>query len=169
MVKEKSYILSTLHRALNSDHPETLGKYVQLMNHISKNFPIIIPLHPRTKKNLEAFNLKFSENITLIEPVGYLDFLFLLNNCRAVISDSGGVVDESLVLNIPLIIFRNETERIDALKSKNAKLVCPKWKIKKIIQEINQFISEKNISKIKKRILKIDTNVSQKMVRKIEK
>lgn len=106
----KNYIVITLHRPSNVDNKKVL---MSILNHIikySRNYAIIFPVHPRTKKNLGKINFK-ENNLNLVDPLGYLEFIYLLKNCKAVITDSGGISEETTVLNIPCITLRNSTER----------------------------------------------------------
>ena len=110
MVKSnfKEYILCTVHRAENTNDPVRLKNIVTAINLINKEVPVILPLHPRTKKTVEALGLTL--NCTVIEPVGYLDILNLLKGCILVMTDSGGMQKESYFFEKPCICMRNETE-----------------------------------------------------------
>ena len=102
------YILCTVHRAENTNDPVRLKNLVTAINLINKEVPVILPLHPRTKKTVEALGLNL--NCTVIEPVGYLDILNLLKGCILVMTDSGGMQKESYFFEKPCICMRNETE-----------------------------------------------------------
>ncbi len=117
-IKEKDYILLTLHRAENVDNKKTLENIVDAL--ISINKKIIFPVHPRTKKRLEEFKLLEklkNSNIKLIEPLGYLDFLFLLSNAKLVLTDSGGVQEEAIILHVPCVTLRTTTERPETIEA----------------------------------------------------
>lgn len=111
------YILITFHREENVDSPEILKKIITGLALVAKecNMPLIFPVHPRTRKRIEEFNfISQTENISnlkLINPVGYLDFLMLLNNACSVLTDSGGIQEESCILRIPCVTLRESTER----------------------------------------------------------
>jgi UDP-N-acetylglucosamine 2-epimerase len=107
------FLLLTLHRAENVDDPATLNA---LSKHLSElKYNIIYPIHPRTKNNLVKYNIHLPNNVRVIEPVGYLDFLGLLKKCTLILTDSGGVQEEALILGKPCITLRNSTERQETL------------------------------------------------------
>ncbi len=105
--KNKDYVLVTLHRPSNVDNLEQLKIIINSLNKLYDN--IIFPVHPRTKKNLEKLNI--SKNILLCEPQGYLEFICLEINAKYIITDSGGIQEESTHLSIPCFTLRNNTER----------------------------------------------------------
>jgi UDP-N-acetylglucosamine 2-epimerase (non-hydrolysing) len=107
---DKNYIVMTLHRPANVDKDD---KLMNLINEIVKNsnhLPLIFPVHPRTAKIIETLGIKYS-NLHLIEPQGYLEFNYLVERSMAVITDSGGITEETTVLGVPCITLRNNTER----------------------------------------------------------
>jgi UDP-N-acetylglucosamine 2-epimerase (non-hydrolysing) len=107
-LKEKEYIILTLHRPSNVDDPEKLYSILNEILENSNGYPIIFPVHPRTRKNLGGFsNSKFH----FIEPMNYLSFNYLVKHSKAVITDSGGITEETTVLGIPCITLRDTTER----------------------------------------------------------
>jgi UDP-N-acetylglucosamine 2-epimerase len=107
------FLLLTLHRAENVDHPDTLRA---LTNHLSElRYNIIYPIHPRTRNNLIKYNIRLPDNVIVIEPVAYLEFLGLLKRCMLVLTDSGGVQEEALILGKQCITLRNSTERWETL------------------------------------------------------
>ena len=114
-VSRQDYLLVTLHRPSNVDDPAKLHRLVQGLKGISGRLPIIFPVHPRTRKNLEtaagAGSPQRDGTFILCEPLGYLDFLCLMAGARAVISDSGGIQEETTALGIPCLTLRNNTER----------------------------------------------------------
>jgi len=109
-----NYALATIHRAENTDYLDRLHEIVSSLNEIHKKTPVILPLHPRTKKKLEKLNVKL--NIHVVEPVGYLEMVFLLKNCRVVLSDSGGVQKEAYFFKKSCLILREETEWIELVE-----------------------------------------------------
>ncbi|PKP60356.1 MAG: UDP-N-acetylglucosamine 2-epimerase (non-hydrolyzing) [Candidatus Altiarchaeales archaeon HGW-Altiarchaeales-1] len=116
-LKKRDYYLLTLHRKENVDDKKRLAKLISGITSI--NGKIIYPIHPRTKNNLELFNLFDNlkkSNVELIEPLGYLDMLNLEENAKKILTDSGGVQKEAYYLGIPCITLRMETEWIDTLK-----------------------------------------------------
>jgi UDP-N-acetylglucosamine 2-epimerase (non-hydrolysing) len=112
---KNGYALVTLHRPSNVDVPETLRTLKDCLRTIAANVPIVFPLHPRTKMNLEKFGFyeEFTqtEGILLTEPLGYLEFLGLLKSARLVLTDSGGIQEEATFLRIPCVTLREATER----------------------------------------------------------
>jgi len=117
-LKNKEYFLLTSHRSENVDEKDKLEGIIKGMEMLSSEFhlPIIYPIHPRTKKMLKSFNLKFSDNIKLIEPLGYLDFLNLESNAKLILTDSGGVQEEACILKVPCVTLRENTERPETVK-----------------------------------------------------
>lgn len=112
-VTKNSFILVTMHRPTNVDSVNQLEKIIQMLNSLSHHIKIIFPVHPRTKLNFEKYSLleQINENIVLSDPVGYLDFITLLQNARLVITDSGGIQEETTYLGIQCITTRQTTER----------------------------------------------------------
>ena len=80
------------------------------------NLPIIYPIHPRAEKMIKKFNLTIPKGIKVIKPVGYLDFLNLEKNARLILTDSGGVQEESCILKVPCVTLRDNTERSETIK-----------------------------------------------------
>jgi len=124
LIKSK-YILVTMHRPNNVDSKEFLIKFIRFLNALSSKRRIIFPVHPRTKLNLRNFDLedKFSDNVVLTEPVGYIDFIALMKNSELIVTDSGGIQEESTFLNIQCITIRNNTERPITVKLGTNQLV----------------------------------------------
>lgn len=106
----KQYMVLTLHRPSNVDEAQQLKRLITQIVVLGKDYPIIFPVHPRTKKLLEGLHLNF-ENLHYIEPLGYLSFNYLVKNAFAVLTDSGGITEETTVMNVPCITLRNSTER----------------------------------------------------------
>ncbi len=111
----REYGLVTLHRPSNVDHPEVLEYLCSLLAGISVKLPLVFPVHPRTAASLDKFNLlktlEKSSGIHLMEPLGYKDFMNLVMSSRFLITDSGGVQEESTYLSIPCLTLRSNTER----------------------------------------------------------
>lgn len=109
-----AYGLVTLHRPSNVDRIEPLRELLTCLADLSKDLPLVMPIHPRTKANIEKFNLMHlidRGNFLLIEPQGYLDFICLLSNAKLILSDSGGIQEEATVLGVPCLTLRENTER----------------------------------------------------------
>lgn len=108
----KNFILCTIHRAENTNDPSRLGQIVSALNEIASANAVIIPVHPRTKKILQTGNFD-TDNLTLIDPVGYLNMVWLIDNCELVMTDSGGLQKEAFFFNKPCITMREETEWVE--------------------------------------------------------
>jgi len=121
----ESYILFTAHRAGNVDIPENLQKVLEIVNYISDHTPykIVWPIHPRTRKNIEAYHYKLNDKIICIGPTGYLDFLMLERSSSLIVTDSGGLQEEACILNTPCITIRENTERPETVDVGANKLV----------------------------------------------
>lgn len=111
--KEKKYCVVTFHRPSNVDNRNNLINLINLLNKVAKYIKVIFPIHPRTNKNINDFGLNnvLDENIILVEPLGYLDFIGLIKDSKFVLTDSGGIQEETTYLGIPCITLRNSTER----------------------------------------------------------
>ncbi|MBI5049138.1 MAG: UDP-N-acetylglucosamine 2-epimerase (non-hydrolyzing) [Deltaproteobacteria bacterium] len=119
----RPYILITLHRPSNVDSREIFFEITEALKYLAEKIPVIFPVHPRTKKQILGFGLEdtyrtFSEGmkmpdkgVWLTEPFGYLDFLNLIDNAKVVLTDSGGIQEETTVLRVPCITIRDNTER----------------------------------------------------------
>lgn len=114
-LEKKKYAVITLHRPSNVDCPDGLEKIIAAFEVIQKDLKLVFPIHPRTKKNIEGSALQSRvdamENLILLEPVGYLDFLKLTANAAAAITDSGGIQEETTILGVPCMTLRENTER----------------------------------------------------------
>lgn len=112
-IKTNAYVLMTIHRQENVDSKEVFSNILKGVYSVARktNLPVIFPIHPRTEKMAERFVLELKEPIRIIKPVGYLDFLWLEANARLVMTDSGGVQEESCILKVPVVTLRDNTER----------------------------------------------------------
>lgn len=113
--KSKNFYLATVHRAENTDDISRITAIISGLAEIAAHTPVLLPLHPRTKKIIAANGIP-AENITLLDPVGYFDMVFLLKSCAAVFTDSGGVQKEAYFFAKPCITFRDETEWMELVK-----------------------------------------------------
>jgi len=104
------YIIMTLHRPANVDQAPKLNDLITEICKAARDLPVIFPVHPRTAKMLESIGFK-SANLHITEPLGYLEFNFLVKNARAVITDSGGITEEATVMGVPCMTLRDSTER----------------------------------------------------------
>ncbi len=110
----EEFLLATIHRAENTDDLNNLSNIFTAFKEINKK--IILPLHPRTKKIITQNNIEVSSNVIVIEPVGYLDMLSLLNNCGKILTDSGGLQKEAYFAKKDCITLRNETEWVETVE-----------------------------------------------------
>jgi UDP-N-acetylglucosamine 2-epimerase (non-hydrolysing) len=109
-LQEMGYIVMTLHRPSNVDEEEQLKRLVAEIVRSSRGNPIIFPVHPRTRKNLEKLGIEY-ESLIYTEPLSYLEFNYLVKHSKAVITDSGGITEETTVMGIPCMTLRESTER----------------------------------------------------------
>jgi UDP-N-acetylglucosamine 2-epimerase (non-hydrolysing) len=109
-LSEKKYLVLTLHRPANVDNPEKLLKLLTTLSRHCGNSTVIFPIHPRTATVLKNKAIHF-KNIVLIDPLGYLEFNYLVKNSMAVVTDSGGISEETTVMGIPCLTLRSNTER----------------------------------------------------------
>jgi len=119
-LKQKEYFLFTAHRSETVDKKETCLLLVDCLNKLINEFPeykVVYPVHPRSIKMLEKFNLKIPKKILVTEPVSFLDFIKLESNSKLVITDSGGIQEESCILGVPCVTIRKNTERPETIKS----------------------------------------------------
>jgi UDP-N-acetylglucosamine 2-epimerase (non-hydrolysing) len=111
-LEPKGYGLVTLHRPSNVDDPKQLSSILDALTTIGTEKPLVFPVHPRTRKVIENNKLKMSpEKLRLIDPIGYLDFLKLMNYSSIILTDSGGIQEETTALEIPCVTIRENTER----------------------------------------------------------
>ncbi|MHB8336544.1 MAG: non-hydrolyzing UDP-N-acetylglucosamine 2-epimerase [Ignavibacteriaceae bacterium] len=106
-----AYILVTLHRPSNVDDVENVKQIINMLNKLSEKRKIIFPVHPRTKSVLQSLNLSLNPKLILTDPIGYIDFLALMKNAELVITDSGGIQEETTYLGVQCITVRDNTER----------------------------------------------------------
>jgi UDP-N-acetylglucosamine 2-epimerase (non-hydrolysing) len=108
------YIVMTLHRPANVDEEAGLTKLIQTIVDSSRGIPLVFPVHPRTAKHLEQTGIRAS-NLHLVDPLGYLEFNYLVRYAKAVITDSGGITEETTVMGIPCMTLRDNTERPETI------------------------------------------------------
>jgi UDP-GlcNAc3NAcA epimerase len=113
---DDNYILCTIHRAENTDDEQRLRNIFEALNEIGKEKQIILPLHPRTKKIIEGLNLNI-QNLTIIDPVGYLEMVWLIDNSSLVMTDSGGLQKEAYFFEKQCITLRDETEWVELVEN----------------------------------------------------
>jgi len=115
-VKKRDYVLVTFHRAENVDNYGTLVNIVTALNNIVKDNKMIISLHPRTQNKLKEINTELNENIQVLQPMGFYDFVYLEKNAKCVISDSGTVQEECCIFGVPSLTIRESTERQETIE-----------------------------------------------------
>lgn len=146
---EAGFVLSTVHRAENTDEPTNLKSIITALVEISDFVPVVLPLHPRTRKLLSQGNYD-SSSLNFLEPVSYLEMVWLLGNCKTVVTDSGGLQKEAYFFNKPCITMRDETEWVELVEfgvneivgANKSKIVNS---IKKIIKETEGIQENQNI------------------------
>jgi UDP-N-acetylglucosamine 2-epimerase (non-hydrolysing) len=121
-LKAKEYVVMTLHRPSNVDDAQNLKQIVEVIIETVSPFPIIFPIHPRTRKIFESLSIN-TKSVILSEPMGYLEFNYLVKNAKVVITDSGGITEETTVMNVPCLTLRNSTERPETCTIGTNKLV----------------------------------------------
>lgn len=117
-LQPKSYGVATLHRAENTDSPDTLRKAIDFLVHLSDEIPLVLPLHPRTRQALAQAGIAVAaDRLNLVNPIGYFDMHVLLSNASIVATDSGGVQKEAYFHRVPCITLRSETEWVETIDS----------------------------------------------------
>ncbi|MBT5047953.1 MAG: UDP-N-acetylglucosamine 2-epimerase (non-hydrolyzing) [Rhodospirillaceae bacterium] len=123
------YGVVTLHRPSNVDHPETLSRLIDTLVTVSTDLPLVFAMHPRTRKNIETHGylkrLESAENIRVTEPMSYINFLSLVREAKMVLTDSGGIQEETTYLGIPCLTLRDTTERPITVTQGSNRLVTP--------------------------------------------
>jgi UDP-GlcNAc3NAcA epimerase len=117
---DSPFVLATIHRAENTDDTSRLRAIVQALNEIAQETCVVLPLHPRTRSRATAMGLDLG-SITVLDPVGYLEMIWLLEHCRIVVTDSGGLQKEAFFFGKPCVITRDETEWVE--------LVTTNWNV----------------------------------------
>lgn len=138
--RKKRFGLLTFHRPNNVDEPEKLGGLVKIWGEVSQQVPLVFPIHPRTYKNIQSFGLQDEvtgyDRLYLIEPLGYLQFMALAQHAMFVLTDSGGIQEETTYLNIPCLTVRSNTERPVTIWEGSNKLI----QIGDILQEVTSIL-----------------------------
>lgn len=107
----QGFLLLTLHRPSNVDNPVLLQQKIDVISKETEPWKVIFPVHPRTLKNMQAAGIHVPINIHIVDPLGYLEFMYLLKNAKGVITDSGGITEEATFLGVPCMTLRSTTER----------------------------------------------------------
>lgn len=121
------YLVITLHRPANVDEEGKFSEFLKAIISSSRDLPVIFPVHPRTRRIIEQLTTHNSQptthNLFLIDPLGYLEFNYLVENAKAVITDSGGITEETTVMGIPCITLRDNTERPETVETGTNELI----------------------------------------------
>jgi UDP-N-acetylglucosamine 2-epimerase (non-hydrolysing) len=114
-LKPREYAVVTLHRPSNVDQPETLRTVLDILSSLQRHLRVVFPIHPRTRNRLGEFGLEGElaglKNVVVTDPLGYLEFLKLTASARLVLTDSGGIQEETTILRVPCVTMRDNTER----------------------------------------------------------
>lgn len=116
-LETKEYVLVTMHRAENVDNMESLSAIVKAINYMAFSYKVVVSVHPRTKDKIKKYNLTFAEhNVIVCEPFSFFDFVYLENNAKLVVSDSGTVQEECCIMGVPSLTIRKSTERHETIE-----------------------------------------------------
>jgi UDP-N-acetylglucosamine 2-epimerase (non-hydrolysing) len=121
-LKEKQFFLVTLHRPANVDDPHNLKQMLDAILDGTGDYPVVFPVHPRTRQRLALINYEHPR-LLQVEPMGYLEFIYMVKNAKAVITDSGGITEETTVLEVPCMTLRDSTERPETITTGSNELV----------------------------------------------
>ena len=163
-IDRKGYLVTTLHRVENTKNEKKIKYLLDLISNSSQEFKIVFPVHPRIRKFKSKYQSHY-KNILFIEPQSYSNFIYLMKNSIGIITDSGGITEESSILNIPCITMRKSTERPETIDRGTNILVGDNRG--KIIHNIKKLISGK--WKKSKKINKWDGKTSDRIVKKLMK
>jgi UDP-N-acetylglucosamine 2-epimerase len=122
-ITPRNYYLVTVHRPYNTDKPKNLSRILGALGKLQH--PVIFPVHPRTRKSIQRFNLTPAPNVHLIEPVGYMEMLILEKNANTILTDSGGVQKEAFLFGVLCVTIRPETEWLETVSTGWNTLVSP--------------------------------------------
>lgn len=140
-IKPKDFILMTMHRPSNVDRKEKIEKVVALVKQICELKKVVLPIHPRTVKQLKKHQLLddfyATENLKILEPQGYLEFLHLMENAALIVTDSGGIQEESTYLQVPCLTIRPSTERPITI-TLGTNILIPKLAVSEIITQVKK-------------------------------
>jgi len=164
-----TYYLATVHRAENTDDPQRLRDIMEVFNEVAATrFPIILPMHPRTKNRIQQHlpNWQVHPNLHILEPIGYLDMLMLVKNARIALTDSGGLQKEVFFLNRPCITLRDETEWVETVQSEANTIVgANPDRIRDSIANWENILSERKVDFTQKTMRYFgDGNAAQKIL-----
>jgi UDP-N-acetylglucosamine 2-epimerase (non-hydrolysing) len=137
---ERGFGVVTLHRPSNVDSPDALGEALEVLRDVAARVPLVWPVHPRTRANIERFGFApevAAAPIAMLEPQGYLEMLGLLANARLVLTDSGGIQEETTALSVPCLTMRDNTERpITVTQGTNALVGRDRVRVRACVDDI---------------------------------
>jgi len=107
----EEYLFMTLHRPSNVDHRETFLGIAEAVNELARKRTVFFPVHPRSRRKIEEFGIRFSKRVHLLPPLGFRESLFLWRDAEAVLTDSGGLQEETTAMGVPCVTIRDNTER----------------------------------------------------------
>ena len=146
-VEKQRYVLVTLHRPSNVDERDGLEQILKYLSRLSAEVPVVFPIHPRTRKNIEALGIdtSFRDSLRIVEPVRYREFITLERNARFILTDSGGIQEETTYLGLPCLTLRPNTERpitiaegtnelvdMTNIEERSAQILSGQWKRGKV-------------------------------------
>ena len=141
-IRNPQYYLATLHRVENTDDPRKLKSILKALDEIADSAPVILPLHPRTKKMMETHGLRLkNSHVKLIDPVSYLNMLKLERNAKVILTDSGGVQKEAYWLEVPCVTLREVTEW--GYTVKEGWNIITGWKTEEIVRAVQRILGRK--------------------------
>jgi UDP-N-acetylglucosamine 2-epimerase (non-hydrolysing) len=140
-LKKDNYILFTLHRQENTTY-SGLSEIIMALNVISEKIKVLFPVHLRTRKVISEHKIEMGDNVILTDPLGYKDFMGLLMNSKFVMTDSGGIQEEAVVLNVPCLILRDNTEWMQYVELGKNMIVGTHCK--KIIEVVNDLLQNED-------------------------
>ena len=162
-----SFAVLTLHRPSNVDSSEKLESLLNVIEEVAERLPVVFPVHPRTQKIIAGLGSRKYSRLKLIPPVGYLDFLFLLSQAKLVLTDSGGIQEETTALGVPCLTLRENTERpvtvthgtneivgLDSSKIRNGvdTVLAGKWKAGRLPQFWDGHAAQRIVDVLKTRL-----------------
>ena len=119
------YVVATIHRPANVDDPAQAARIVAMLTDVSTRLPVVLPIHPRGRPTLEAAGLVTSDRMRVIDPIGYIEFMSLVRGATIVVTDSGGIQEETTILGVPCLTVRPNTERPITITHGTNRLVEP--------------------------------------------
>lgn len=142
-VEPGRFAVATLHRPSNVDDPKTLGVALKAIERLREKMPVVLPLHPRTRRNIEVFGFQDElRHLTVLEPLGYLEMLSLNDSAAVVLTDSGGLQEETTALGVPCVTLREQTERPITVSEGTNRLVS--WPLTEhgILESVSRAIAQ---------------------------